>query len=86
MLRAAVLILTLLSVIWLVIRPIRLTAVAFTVRIAVENERTSQNTPYTPRAVSLHYKVRLYLQTLGGALTGPSTDEDGGSAGGRHKP
>lgn len=82
MLRAAVLILTLLSVIWLVICPVRLTAVAFTVRITVENERI----PDMPRVVSLHYKVRPYLQTLGGALTGPSTDEDGGSAGGRHKP
>lgn len=46
MLRAAVLILTLLSVIWLVICPVRLTAVAFTVRIAVENERTSQKFIY----------------------------------------
>lgn len=45
-LRAAVLILTLLSVIWLVICPVRLTAVAFTVRIAVENERTSQKSIY----------------------------------------
>lgn len=27
-----------------------------------------------------------HLQTLGGALIGPSADEAGGSAGGRHKP
>lgn len=27
-----------------------------------------------------------HLQTLGGALTGPSAEEVGGSAGGRHKP
>lgn len=27
-----------------------------------------------------------YLQTLGGALTGPSAEEAGGSAGGRHRP
>lgn len=30
--------------------------------------------------------LRTYLQTLGGALTGPSVEEAGGSAGGRHKP
>lgn len=45
-LRAAVLILTLLSVIWLVICPVRLTTVAFTVRIAAKNERTSQKSIY----------------------------------------
>lgn len=45
-LRAAVLILTLLSVIGLVVRRVRLTAVAFTVRIAGENERASQKSAY----------------------------------------
>lgn len=85
MLRAAVLILTLLSVIWLVVCRVRLTAVAFTVRIAVKNETTQQKSIYV-QALSLQDKVRSYLQTLGGALMGPSTEEDGGSAGGRHKP
>lgn len=42
--------------------------------------------PYMPRLVSLNGKIKIYLQTLGGALTGPSTDEDGGSAGERHNP
>lgn len=37
MLRAAVLILTLLSIVRLVVRPIRLTAMAFTVRITEKN-------------------------------------------------
>lgn len=85
MLRAAVLILALLSVIWLVICCVRLTAVAFTVRIAVKVREQVRN-PYMSRVVSLQNKTRSYLQTLGGALMGPSTDEDGGSVGGRHKP
>lgn len=85
MLRAAVLILTLLSVIWLVICRVRLAAVAFTVRIAVKRREQARN-PYMSRVVSSQGKARSYLQMLGGALMGPSTDEDGGSVGGRHKP
>lgn len=86
MLRAAVLILTLLSVVRLVVPPVRLAAVAFTVWIAVREERTGQKSIYMSRTGGLMDEVRFYLQTLGGALMGPSTDEDGGSAGGRHKP
>lgn len=41
MLRAAVLILTLLSIVRLVVRPIRLTAMAFTVRITEKNNTES---------------------------------------------
>lgn len=86
-LRAAVLILTLLSVVRLVVPPVRLAAMAFTVWIAVREESgTSQKSIYMCRAGGLMDGVRFYLQTLGGALMGPSTDEDGGSAGGRHKP
>lgn len=59
MLRAAVLILTLLSVIWLVICPVRLTAVAFTVRIAVENERTSQKSRFAQGCELALYSTAL---------------------------
>ena len=47
--------------------------------------REQARNPNRSRVVSLHVKARSYLQTLSGALMGPSTDEDGGSAGGRHK-
>lgn len=99
-LRAAVLVLTLLSIIWrMLVPPIPFTAMAFTVRITEINNVlmfqyfkfrldcwfffTLRQKRNKINNLSCETRQQTCLQTLGGALMGPSIEVARGSAGGR---